>query len=89
MPIRDPFTVTFQKEEARSATPRATVSSKGRGRSVADLIEHFEKVAPEAVQKKGLSSAAFRAGELIRAMRKGAGYHKPNWLRSFPCRRLE
>jgi transcriptional regulator with XRE-family HTH domain len=65
--------VTFETEKTlRSAAPPATVSSKGRGRSVVDLIEHFEKTAPEAIQKKGPSSAALRAGELIRATRKEA-----------------
>ncbi len=59
-------------EQAPSAAPRKA-GGKGRGRPIADLIEYFEKVDPEGVKAAGLSSAALRAGDLIRKMRKEAG----------------
>lgn len=55
----------------RAATP--TVSSKGRGRSLADLVEDRESSNPELPRATGVSSAALRAGEYIQSMRKAAG----------------
>jgi transcriptional regulator with XRE-family HTH domain len=51
--------------------PRATVSSKGRGRPIADFVEKIERAG--FASKDGLSSAALRAGDLVRNMRKEAG----------------
>jgi transcriptional regulator with XRE-family HTH domain len=59
-------------DKLRSVVP-APVSSEGRGRPVADLVEHFEGEDPKFEQKYGLSSAALRAGDIIRTMRKAAG----------------
>jgi transcriptional regulator with XRE-family HTH domain len=53
----------------RKVSP-ASVSSKARGRPVADLVERFERAGAKF---KDLSSAALRAGDLIRTMRKAAG----------------
>jgi DNA-binding XRE family transcriptional regulator len=58
-------------QTARSVAP-AFVSSRGRGRPIADLVREFEKTDPELVREKGLSGAALQAADLIRAMRKAA-----------------
>jgi len=58
--------------ERRSTTP-ANVGSKGRGRPIADLVEKIEHADPRLASAAGLSSAAMRAGDLVRAMRKDAG----------------
>ncbi|WP_314951951.1 helix-turn-helix transcriptional regulator [Bradyrhizobium lupini] len=50
----------------------AEASSKGRGRSLADLVERIERADTSLAAEKELSSAAMRAGELVRAMRKDA-----------------
>lgn len=50
----------------------ARVSSKGRGRPIADLVEKLEK-SGKLVSTEGLSSAALRAGDLVRTMRRSAG----------------
>lgn len=63
-------------EIERSANRRdvrpAKVSSHGRGRPLSDLVERIERTHPALAREKGLSSAAMRAGALIRAMRKDA-----------------
>jgi len=51
---------------------RPSVSSGDRGRPIADLIERFEKADPEAVVEAGFSSAAMRAGEWVRRIRKAS-----------------
>jgi DNA-binding XRE family transcriptional regulator len=56
----------------RKTTP-AQVGSKGRGRPLADLVEKIERTNPNLASDRGLSSAAMRAGDLVRAMRKDAG----------------
>ena len=48
------------------------VSSGSRGRSVVDLVEEIERSKPNAFAATGLSSAALRAAEAIRAMRLDA-----------------
>jgi DNA-binding XRE family transcriptional regulator len=63
-------------EIERSANRRdvrpAKVSSKGRGRPLSELVEKIERAAPDLAREKKLSSAAMRAGVLIRTMRKDA-----------------
>ena len=59
-------------DRRRSTTP-AKVGSKGRGRPLADLVEKIEHTNPHLASDRGLSSAAMRAGDLVRAMRKDAG----------------
>jgi HSP20 family protein len=54
--------------KVRKISP-ARVNSKARGRPIADLVERFEGTG----SAKTLSSAALRAGDLIRTMRKAAG----------------
>jgi|SRR5262249_27435704 len=58
-------------ERLRDVAP-AEVSSKGRGRPIADLVEKLEN-SGDLDSTAGLSSAALRAGDLIRTMRKTAG----------------
>jgi transcriptional regulator with XRE-family HTH domain len=58
-------------DQARPAT-RATVSSGNRGRPIADLVEQLEFTDPRIVAEKNLSSAALRAGDVVRRMRKMA-----------------
>jgi DNA-binding XRE family transcriptional regulator len=58
--------------EPRNIGP-AKVTSKGRGRPLADLVRKMERRTPELASARGLSSAAMRAGDLVRAMRKEAG----------------
>lgn len=58
--------------ESRNISP-AKVTSKGRGRPLADLVRKMERKMPELASARGLSSAAMRAGDLVRAMRKDAG----------------
>jgi DNA-binding XRE family transcriptional regulator len=53
-------------------TPRAKVASQNRGRPLADLVADMERSNPALVGEKGLSSAAMRAGDLVRTMRKEA-----------------
>jgi DNA-binding XRE family transcriptional regulator len=56
----------------RETTP-AKVGSKNRGRPLADVLEKMEHADPHLTAERGLSSAAMRAGDLVRAMRKDAG----------------
>ncbi|MDB6097576.1 MAG: late embryosis abundant protein [Gammaproteobacteria bacterium] len=56
----------------RNTTP-AKITSKGRGRPLADLVQKIERAKPDLASARGLSSAAMRAGDLVRAMRKAAG----------------
>lgn len=65
-------TIRFETVKSPRAVSHTDLRSKRAGRSLADLVEHFEETNPKAVQEKGLSSAALRAGELIRRMRKEA-----------------
>jgi transcriptional regulator with XRE-family HTH domain len=51
-----------------------TVSSGNRGRPLSALVEELEAKSPQVVAGAGLSSAAMRAGDLVRSMRKAAGY---------------
>ncbi|WP_092302498.1 helix-turn-helix transcriptional regulator [Bradyrhizobium sp. Ghvi] len=62
-----------KKSHERRPQAVAEVSSKGRGRPLADLVEKIEHADPGLATEKKLSSAAMRAGELVRAMRKHAG----------------
>lgn len=55
-------------------TPPAKVGSKERGRPLANLLARIEDNDPHLTAEKGLSSAAMRAGDLVRAMRKEAGF---------------
>ncbi|RXG95244.1 helix-turn-helix transcriptional regulator [Bradyrhizobium zhanjiangense] len=66
--------VKLKVEKNRERRPQAVaeVSSNGRGRSLADLVEKIEHADPNLSAEKQLSSAAMRAGELVRAMRKDA-----------------
>lgn len=57
----------------RRSTTSAKIGSKGRGRPIADLVEKIERADPRPASAAGLSSAAMRAGDLVRAMRKDAG----------------
>jgi DNA-binding XRE family transcriptional regulator len=68
------MTRKIEIELAEDERPGATsvVSSADRGRPIADLIEELEAKNPEAVLARGLSSAAMRAGDLVRDMRKAA-----------------
>jgi CarD family transcriptional regulator len=65
--------VSFEYSDKEHAAAPASVSSRGRGRPVADLVERFEKSIPKFGETYRLSSAALRAGDMIRTMRKGAG----------------
>ena len=65
--------VTFKTAGATRQVKAASVSSKERGRPLADLVEAFEREDASLVRQKGLSSAAMRAGSQIREMRKRAG----------------
>ena len=65
--------VKFETVDTLRSVATAPVSSKGRGRPVADLVEYFEKADSNFGRKYGLSSAALRAGDIIRTMRKAAG----------------
>jgi DNA-binding XRE family transcriptional regulator len=55
------------------STTTAKITSKGRGRPLADLVQKIEQTKPHLASARGLSSAAMRAGDLVRAMRKAAG----------------
>ena len=57
----------------RRSTTSAKIGSEGRGRPIADLVEKIERADPRLASAAGLSSAAMRAGDLVRAMRKDAG----------------
>lgn len=57
---------------SRTAT-LAKVGSKGRGRPLAELVKKIERANPHLASDRGLSSAAIRAGDLVRTMRKHAG----------------
>jgi HSP20 family protein len=59
--------IEFETTQKRRVS-HAKVSSKSRGRPIADLLEKVEKADLEF-----LSSAALRAGDLVRKMRKAAG----------------
>jgi transcriptional regulator with XRE-family HTH domain len=65
--------VTVETTEYERPAATSAASSKDRGRPLADLLEEFEASHPEEVAASGLSSAAMRAGDLIRSMRKAAG----------------
>jgi transcriptional regulator with XRE-family HTH domain len=52
----------------------ARVSSGDRGASVADLLDRVEKRDPGFEEAVGLSSAAIRAGEMVREMRRARGW---------------
>lgn len=65
--------VKFETVAAPRSVAPAQVSSEGRGRPVADLVEYFERVDSKFGERYGVSSAALRAGDLIRTMRKAAG----------------
>lgn len=51
----------------------AEAHSHGRGRSLASVVQQIEQRDPALVESFGLSSAAMRAGELVRQMRRHAG----------------
>lgn len=57
----------------RRAWRPAEARSDGRGRSLASLVQQIEQRDPALVKHVGLSSAAMRAGELVRQMRRHAG----------------
>ncbi|WP_082905942.1 MULTISPECIES: helix-turn-helix transcriptional regulator [Bradyrhizobium] len=67
--------VKLKVEKSQERRPRAVaeVSSKTGGRSLADLVERIERADANLGAEKKLSSAAMRAGEFVRAMRKDAG----------------
>jgi transcriptional regulator with XRE-family HTH domain len=65
--------IEVQSAGTRRAVAPARVSSGNRGRPIADLVEQFERANPDRIGRSGLSSAALRAGDLIRDMRKAAG----------------
>ncbi|WP_035686569.1 helix-turn-helix transcriptional regulator [Bradyrhizobium sp. Cp5.3] len=67
--------VKLKVEKSQERRPRAVaeVSSKRGGRSLADLVERIERADANLAAEKKLSSAAMRAGEFVRAMRKDAG----------------
>jgi len=56
-----------------AARPPAAVSSGARGRPLSDMLARIEARNPELAAQSGLSSAAMRAGTMVREMRKGAG----------------
>jgi ribosome-binding protein aMBF1 (putative translation factor) len=62
--------VEVETTEKRRQVSPARVSSKARGRPIADLVEKFERAGSKL---ESLSSAALRAGDLVRTMRKDAG----------------
>jgi len=51
-----------------------SVSSGDRGKPVADLLARIEQTHPGIEEKIGLSSAALRAGQIVRNMRKAKGW---------------
>lgn len=65
--------VKVEAATRRRKTPPAKVGSQGRGRPLANLLARIEDDDPHLTAEKGLSSAAMRAGDLVRTMRKEAG----------------
>jgi ribosome-binding protein aMBF1 (putative translation factor) len=53
---------------------KASVSSGDRGRPIADLFAHIERTHPGIEEQIGLSSAALKAGQIVRTMRKANGW---------------
>jgi transcriptional regulator with XRE-family HTH domain len=51
-----------------------SVSSGDRGKPAADLLARIEQTHPGIEEKIGLSSAALRAGQLVREMRKSRAW---------------
>jgi transcriptional regulator with XRE-family HTH domain len=49
------------------------VSSRKRGRPIAALVREFETHDSKATKGRGISSAAIRAGDIVRSLRKAAG----------------
>lgn len=64
--------VDVERSANRRDVRPAKVGSKGRGRPLSDLIKRIESADPALAREKKLSSAAIRAGALVRAMRKDA-----------------
>ncbi|WP_206692808.1 hypothetical protein, partial [Pseudomonas aeruginosa] len=64
--------VDVERSANRRDVRPAKVGSGGRGRPLSDLIDRIENADPNLVHEKKLSSAAIRAGALVRAMRKDA-----------------
>ena len=60
----------IEKAENEQRFDRPNVRSEGRGKPLADVLAVLEESDPEISEKLGLSSAAMRAGALVRAMRK-------------------
>jgi transcriptional regulator with XRE-family HTH domain len=59
---------------AESKVSGTKVGSGDRGRPVADLFARVERKYPGIEEKIGLSSAALRAGQLVREIRKSRGW---------------
>lgn len=59
---------------AESKVSGTKVGSGDRGRPVADLLARVERKYPGIEEKIGLSSAALRAGQLVREIRKSRGW---------------
>lgn len=64
--------LSIRRSPRRRLVKPATVTSKGRGRPLSMLVEKLERSSPDLTREKKLSSAAMRAGALIRKMRKDA-----------------
>lgn len=63
--------VEVKKADSQRDVSPSAVSSGDRGRPIAGLVEKIEKAG--IASKVGLSSAALRAGDLVRGMRKEVG----------------
>lgn len=62
-----------ERAQTTGRTAWMTVSSGDRGRPISDILERVEARNPEAAKESGFSSAAMRAGAMVRRMRKSRG----------------
>jgi len=65
--------VKVEISATRRALRRPSASSGERGRPLSEILERVEARNPELAAESGLSSAAMRAGDMIRRMRKARG----------------
>src|SRR5580704_6171224 len=64
--------VEYEQVDKPRAAAKASASSKDRGIPIATMVQKLE--SQDIWQNKNISSAAFRAGDLVRTMRKEAGF---------------
>ena len=69
-----PFRNLRSHTMAESKVSGTKVGSGDRGRPVADLLARVERKYPGIEEKIGLSSAALRAGQLVREIKKSRGW---------------